>query len=66
MSVNTQSAQEQFGDYLSRYDVAGYLGIGSDEADILREIFLEAAKDSCENLPCLAAKFPAIRHASRY
>lgn len=35
LSVNTQNTQEQFGDYLSRYDVAGYLGISSDEADRL-------------------------------
>ena len=33
---------------------------GGPFAAILREIFLEAAKDSCGNLPCLAAKFPAI------
>lgn len=35
LSVSTQSSQTQFGDYLSRYDVAGYLGISSDEADKL-------------------------------
>ena len=35
LSVNTQSEQAQFGDYLSRYEVAGYLGISSDEADRL-------------------------------
>ncbi len=35
LNVNTQSGQAQFGDYLSRYEVAGYLGISSDEADQL-------------------------------
>ena len=36
-SVNTQSGQGQFGDYLSRSEVAAYLGISSDEADRLIE-----------------------------
>ena len=35
LNVNTQSGQAQFGDYLSRYEVAAYLGISSDEADRL-------------------------------
>lgn len=35
LNVSTQSGQIQFGDYLSRYDVAGYLGISSEEADKL-------------------------------
>jgi len=37
LSVNTQSVQGQFGDYLSRYEVSSYLGITSDEADRLIE-----------------------------
>ena len=35
LNVSTQNGQIQFGDYLSRYDVAGYLGISSEEADKL-------------------------------
>ena len=37
LSVDTRNGQIQFGDYLSRYEIAEYLGIDSDEADRLIE-----------------------------
>jgi hypothetical protein len=39
---------------------------GGSFAAMLRYIFLKYTQYSGENLPCLAAKFLVIRHASRY